>query len=762
MKAPQGLQDCKGWLLWRLVQLDGEPKPRKIPYYVNGRMRSGGQGSPEDRAALSSYSEALARYQGGGFDGLGFAMLPDWGLVALDFDNAVNADGTLLEEVERLVVGTYAEWSPSGKGIHAFFTGSIASKKSLAKDGQFGFETFCGTGFLTFTGRPIDSCVMFGAEDTLADLGPEVLALFQRRFPGVSTELVGTSSEDALALMVPVLGLSDDSVREILADHDPDCDYLTWLNVGMALHHETDGTERGLALWVEWSEKGAKYPGLNALEAKWDSFGRNVSRAPVTMRSVKRKAQEKKHADDIILDAIDPMSIARRYVDDAWQGEDGTTLIRSCGLWYRYTGPHWEEVDKEVIGSKAWLWLEKVLRWYEKKETEKGKPKEYELGPFKPTPGVVGGVVEALQAVTMQEGAVAPCWLPGSSGADPRDLISLSNGILHVGSRRLLPHTSSYFNVNSLPFGWDDEGVCPTWARFLGEAFQGDPESVDTLQEMMGYLLTADTSQQKMFLICGPKRSGKGTIGRVIGALVGKANMASPTLGSLTSNFGLQPLIDKLVALIPDARVGGQTNTQAIVERLLMISGEDDITVDRKNKTAWSGKMPTRVVMLTNELPRLGDASGAITSRFITLVMRRSFFGKEDPTLTDKLMQELPAIFRWALDGLDRLRQRGRFIQPSSAQDDIDELAELNSPLTVFVDECCKVGEDFTCEKADLYAAYANWAHGQGMHPMAQTTFGMALKATVPGVSTCRPWGSGGGSRPRIYKGLQLRDSSIF
>ena len=61
------------------------------------------------------------------------------------------------------------------------------------------------------------------------------------------------------------------------------------------------------------------------------------------------------------------------------------------------------------------------------------------------------------------------------------------------------------------------------------------------------------------------------------------------------------------------------------------------------------GKLETRFVILTNELPRLTDASGALASRFITLVLTESFYGREDLGLTDKLAGELPGILNWAL-----------------------------------------------------------------------------------------------------------------
>ena len=95
-------------------------------------------------------------------------------------------------------------------------------------------------------------------------------------------------------------------------------------------------------------------------------------------------------------------------------------------------------------------------------------------------------------------------------------------------------------------------------------------------------MLSADTSQQKMLLIVGPKRSGKGTIGRVLQALLGHSNVVGPTLASLQTNFGLAPLIGKPLAIISDARLGGRSDQASIAERLLSISGEDAVTIDRK------------------------------------------------------------------------------------------------------------------------------------------------------------------------------------
>ncbi len=747
ISAPSILKDCRAWLVWKFVKTPDDKKPRKVPYYVDGGVRTGVQGGDDDRRRLASFDAASAELTSGKWAGIGFAMLPDWGLVALDFDNAVDdLTGELLHEVEDLIAGTYAEWSPSGNGVHAFMRGAIADKKSRAEPGRFGFETFCGAGFLTFTGRPVAVCEVLGAEDVVADLSPEVLALFSQRFPGVSTSLAATGGDDPLMTYSPPVGAEDEAMREWLGFLDPNMSYLEWLRVGMALHHETGGEVRGLDLWDQWSAAGASYPGRDLLEAKWDGFGRNMSRAPVTMRSIRREALKVKHKDDVVLDPKDFMSIARKFVECEWQGEETSTLLRNRGLWYRHAASHWTEVPEEELRASLWRWLDSTL-----KTAKNG------IEPFKPDMGAVGNSGDALKAVAMVPGVVAPAWLPGYSGPDPKDLISLSNGMLHIGSRRLLPHSSAYFTLNALPYGWDDECEPTEWLRFLAQVFPGDQQSQQTLQEMFGYLLTADTSQQKMFLVIGPRRSGKGTIGRVLGALVGRQNLVSPTLTSLTGTFGLQPLIGKLVALVPDARVSKQSNTQAIVERLLMVSGEDDISVDRKNMSAWSGRMTSRFVILTNETPQLGDASGALSGRFITLSMRQSFYGREDHTLGDRLLAELPGIFRWALDGLDRLRQRGYFIQPAAGQEDADEMADINSPITAFVRECCELGSGYMVNKDDLFDVWRDWCLTQGRsHPGTKDILGKSLRAAFCNIQSVRPRVDG--SQVAHYVGVRLNE----
>src|SRR5690606_10081655 len=185
-------------------------------------------------------------------------------------------------------------------------------------------------------------------------------------------------------------------------------------------------------------------------------------------------------------------------------------------------------------------------------------------------------------------------------------------------SGKLYPPTPALFNLHAAEVAFDPDAAEPQeWQRFLNSIWDDDPEAISTLQEWFGYCLSPGTAQQKMALIVGPKRSGKGTIGRILTELLGGSSVAAPTLSGLATNFGLQPLIGKSLAIIGDARLSGRTDQAIITERLLQISGEDALTIDRKHQSAWTGRLSVRFVIMSNELPRLTDASGALASRFI-------------------------------------------------------------------------------------------------------------------------------------------------
>jgi putative DNA primase/helicase len=336
--------------------------------------------------------------------------------------------------------------------------------------------------------------------------------------------------------------------------------------------------------------------------------------------------------------------------------------------------------------------------------------------------GPVDNALDALKAlVNVPSSKAMPGWLCLIEPAPAGELIAVRNGLLHIPSRDLLPHDPRFFTAGSVNVTFEHSAPPPAaWFKFLHEAFPNDQESIDALQQWFGYLLTQDTAQQKALICVGPKRCGKGTIARVLRALLGEHNCAGPTLRQLGEQFGQQGLIGRSLAVISDARVSGKADLQGVSETLLRITGEDAISVERKGKDDWVGKLTTRFVLMTNILPGIVDAGGAVASRFIVLKFSRSFFGREDTKLTDKLMAELPGILNWSLDGLAMLNERGAFIQPAAGVAAVDELIRRTTPILGFVADVLVLDPDAWISKDALYDCYKAWAADEGMKYIGQ------------------------------------------
>lgn len=88
---------------------------------------------------------------------------------------------------------------------------------------------------------------------------------------------------------------SDDDLLKklqvLLNSIDPDCGYEDWRNVLMAVFHETQGSDDGLAQVDAWSCKGKKYKGTKDIETKWKSFRLDVER-PVTIGTLIKMAKD--------------------------------------------------------------------------------------------------------------------------------------------------------------------------------------------------------------------------------------------------------------------------------------------------------------------------------------------------------------------------------------------------------------------------------------------------------------------------------------
>lgn len=264
--------DCRRWLLWESVPQENS-KPKKIPYYANGKKRNGTLDSAEDLAQLVSFDEAKVALSKGKYTGLGFALGLDenggyW--QGIDFDGVSNKP-ELLSFIASLP--GYVETSPSQNGVHAIGYGC---KFSVLGSNKSGIEAYSSKRYFTVTG---DNALYDFSErvEDLSDFIEQSLKPIHTKNSSLS--LTSSSASNTMVVDEHLINRLCDALSYISSD-----DYETWIAVGHAL--KALGSI-GFKLWSEWSAKSEKFKGDLDLK-RWDGFrGERTGYAAIFVRAYK-------------------------------------------------------------------------------------------------------------------------------------------------------------------------------------------------------------------------------------------------------------------------------------------------------------------------------------------------------------------------------------------------------------------------------------------------------------------------------------------
>lgn len=787
-RVPEELRRHDRWVCWRRETRDG--KPTKVPYNPATGLRA----SSTDPRDWFPFDAAVGAAGEGGYDGVGFVFAEGEGFCGIDIDGCIGEDGRVSDGAREIIdaLGSYAEVSPSGTGVKIFIRGVKPATAKCKRGRLAGFkaiEVYEHGRYFTVTGRHLE-----GTPLTVEDRQAALDALCARFWPPRPTtptppRAAATTAQGAFGTADP----DDDRLLDRARHAANGAKFKALFDAGDTSGHGGDDSSADLALcsilWF-WTGDADRVDRLfrqsKLYREKWDREDYRASTLakaaegevysprlaaggrvpPVTTESTTAVpgpddpdgliplGQADPRTGRLVLSPRRTLPTAEAFVREFYTHADGPTLLHYAGSFWAWEGNRYRELEDQRLKQVVQPWLHDALRYVINKQTQLP-----ELVAFESNPNATKQVIETLGPhIHIPITTPLPSWLDARRPSphqhlNPAEILAGPSRSIHIPTGQVIPATPRFFTTTALEFDYDPGAESPErWIKFLEEVFGDDLEAVQALQDFMGYCLTPDTRQQKILLMVGPKRSGKGTIARVLARLVGLGNVANPTVGSLAGLFGLQPLLGKSVAIISDARFRGD-GMAIVVERLLSISGEDGITVDIKHKPSVTTKLPTRFVILSNELPKLTDAAGALANRFIIVRMSRSFFGREDPGLTEALYAELPGILAWAIEGWKRLQARGRFVQPASAEEAVQELEDLSSPVAAFVRGRCVVGAGHRVDTDVLFRDYLGWCQAEGIdHAQTKPMFGRDLVAAFPQVQKSR-----GTDKVAFYKNITLQ-----
>jgi len=715
---PPELKVLPNWGMWR-YELTKDSEWTKVPYRPDrlGRARS------NDPRTWANFDVCLTNYQGG-FDGIGFFLAKEVGIVGIDIDNCRDpVTGKITDEANRIVcqVNSYTETSPSGTGLRIFVAATLLRGRRKKGD----FEIYDSGRFLTVTGHVYEG---FG---TITHNQEGIDAVYKDAFSSTSWNSAFKKStelllEDAELLMTAVNAKNGDKF-ERLYYHGDTTGYPSDSEADLALCDE-------LAFWTDRDREQIDrlFRNSELYRPKWDEQRGGHTYGALTIS----KACEEIHDGYSVREASDGSDrffdgarfVPKRIADDI--------LSRHHFLTFSDT----EEVFAyDVVEGIYRPGGEQIIR----DETQR----------------LLG------ERTTNHYINEVECYIRRSRyfkrdqlNASP-DLIPVSNGVLDRRTRTLTPHTPENPFISKIAARFDPKAKCPAFKQYLSETFHF--EDTPVLEEILGDTLYRNYWHKKSLMLLGSGDNGKSIFLNVEGSLLGSENISTRGLQDLDRDrFAKADLYGKFANIYADLSSTALVKTGVFK----MLTGGDRLTAERKYQHPFKFINYAKMHFSTNELPVTKDQTPAFFDRWLLIEPPYRFVDQprencnekqRDPQLLQKLTtdEELAGILNLALDGLDRLLQNGQFTQSKASEAIKERWIARTDSLQSFVEHCVSPKIGCFTTKDDFQQAYEDYCQEHGLAAVDKQTIGRRLPTLVP-TSGFKP--AVDGRRPTSWRGISV------
>lgn len=444
---------------------------------------------------------------------------------------------------------------------------------------------------------------------------------------------------------------------------------------------------------------------------------------------------------------------------DCWMAgyADQWLYVTGYESWYRWTGTHWAKDDDLCIFRQFQSLLDQLNRaaitemknaCVEAARAEDAESRarwEKEAATFRT---YVAATKRTRARVASIEGMAQAQRACAVDQLDAGNVLNLRNGTLDLDTLELRPHSPTDHLTYCLDYDYDPAAECPRYEQFLQEVlvkgeldaagqWVTDTELCMLFQELTGYSLTTDTKYEAMTWLSGEGGNGKSIAIAIIHRLLGPlcTSIDFQTLGT-SGNYDLSDIPGRRVLFSTESERGGQV-AEGYLKRI--VSGERikgrpiyglPFEFDSVSKVWWA----------MNDRPLIRDTGNSIWRRLKLIPFNRTFTDQDkDPDLLPKLEQELSGILNFAIDGLRRLRQRGKLPTAAAVDRAIAEYRHETNAVAQWINErTVALPEPATLASA-LYADYTVWSRGNGREPYNSTNFGKELKRLQIGFrANCR------------------------
>lgn len=302
---------------------------------------------------------------------------------------------------------------------------------------------------------------------------------------------------------------------------------------------------------------------------------------------------------------------------------------------------------------------------------------------------------------------------------------------LEAGEVKVRDHDPDDYITMLSPVVYNPAAKCPRWESFLARIFNGDQDLISFMQRAVGYSLTGDMSEQKLFFAFGTGANGKTvffeTIRYVMGDYAGKA----PTEMLMQQQYNQIPtdvadLRGKRFVVASEVDDGRRWAEARIKD----LTGGDTMKARRMREDFFEFRPTHKLWVFGNHKPTLRGTDAGIKRRlriipFVVQIPKE----EQDPLgqLLATLRGEASGILNWALAGYQRWWEAG-LGSPAAIDEATQDYFDDNDILLNFIRECCVELRGVSTNGQDLWKKYHGWCDSQGIRSLATKGFYRVLE----------------------------------
>jgi putative DNA primase/helicase len=320
--------------------------------------------------------------------------------------------------------------------------------------------------------------------------------------------------------------------------------------------------------------------------------------------------------------------------------------------------------------------------------------------------------------------------LPFKFDSDPF-LLNVMNGSINLKTGELNFQRPEDYITKLCAVTYDKDAECPNWINFLDTIFAGNEDLILYVQQVLGYCLTGDVSEQCLFFLYGAGKNGKTTLIRVMQELLGDY------AGQLTPNFLMMKRYESHPTEIADlyrvrfvGSIEPDKGCQLSEAFVKWITGSDRLKARRMREDFWEFDPTHKIFLAANEKPKITGVDDGIWRR-IKLIPCTVHIENPDKNIMEKLRPEFPGILNWAIEGCLKWRQSGKgLVVPSEVETATKDYREQMDSVIQFVgDECIvKPGTDLKVKGEQFYTEYEFYCQDQDLYAVSRNEFTKRLE----------------------------------